>query len=226
MTPPDAAPGATDPTRSAIRPPSLTGFDHVTRFHDPRRHTISAKILPGEYYVTTDDELITTVLGSCVSACVWDPEAAIGGMNHFMLPEGGGRSADGAAAGGPGLEPARYGIYAMEFLINTVLANGGARSRLRVKLAGGGQVVPSATAIGETNVEFARHYVRREGLDLVGEHLGGPNARRLLFRPRSGQTSVLELSTDERREVVDREQRYASSVNRGGRQASGSVELF
>lgn len=202
-----------------VGPPPLAEFGHIKRYHDPKLAMTAAKILPGEYYVTTGDELITTVLGSCVSACVWDPEAGVGGMNHFMLPDGQ-RGPD--RAGGA---EARYGIFAMEFLINTILKHGGARSRLRTKLAGGGQVVRSPTAVGRENVAFARAYLADEGLPLVGEHVEGVSARRLVFHPLSGRTQVLELSPTEQGDVADQEQQYASTIVSHA-PPCGDVELF
>ena len=74
-------------TNEDIDPPSIAGFEHVNRYVDREHGVIAAKILPGEYYVTQEDELITTVLGSCISACIRDKESGMGGMNHFMLPE-------------------------------------------------------------------------------------------------------------------------------------------
>lgn len=214
-----ALPGAA--ARADVPPPPLPGFAHVKRYFDPRLRKVSAKILPGEFYVTTADEVVTTILGSCVSACVWDPAAGIGGMNHFMIPNVDHRqetdSVDSPEAG-------RYGVFAMELLINTILKHGGDRSRLLVKVSGGGHVVRSATTIGHKNVEFARRYLADEGLQVVGEHVEGLHARRLVFHPLTGRTKVLELSTREQGSVVRREEDYASVIRRSDN--SGDIELF
>lgn len=200
--------------------PSIGGFGHIKRFRDPRLGRVSAKILPGEFYVTTSpDEVITTVLGSCVAACIWDPEVRIGGMNHFMIPDPGegAETGDRAAAG-------RYGVFAMDLLVDTILTNGGRRTHLRVKLAGGGHVISSPTAVGSSNVRFAHRYLDDEGLPLVAEHVEGLNARRLVFEPLTGRTRVLELSTGDHGAVVRGEREYAATLATAA--PVGSVELF
>lgn len=204
-----------------LGPPSIAGFEHVKRYVDPRNGRVVAKILPGEFYVTNDpDEVIATVLGSCVAACIWDPEAGIGGMNHFML------AARAGSSPAPDQDPAsaRYGIFAMEFLINTILAWGGRRSRLRVKLAGGGNVIASSTMIGTNNVRFARQYLEQEGLNLVSAHVEGTSARRLLFHPASGKARVMTMSESAEMPVARREQVYASTIEVA--MPTGEVELF
>jgi chemotaxis protein CheD len=201
-----------------VPPVSLAEFHSIQRFIDPKLGAVTAKILPGEYYVTTADELVTTVLGSCVAACIWDPEAGIGGMNHFMIPNG------GVATGGVGAEAARYGMFAMELLINAILKNGGERDRLLVKLAGGGNVLRSSILVGSENVRFALDYVQAEGLEMVGSHLEGRHARRVLFHPLTGHCRVLELPVVEEEPVQQREREYADAV--AGTAGAGSVELF
>ena len=121
-----------------------------------------SRLLPGEYYVTRNDEAITTVLGSCVSACIRDPQAQIGGMNHFMLPEdlsfNDDRPADAFER-----QATRYGSYAMESLINDLLKLGAARERLEIKLFGGGRMLASMTDIGARNIAFIKQYLSLEG---------------------------------------------------------------
>lgn len=209
----DHAPGP--PTFS----PQLDGFGHIRRFYDSKRRRVAAKILPGEYYVTVADELVTTVLGSCVSACIWDPEAGIGGMNHFTIPHA---SRNGVAAGAPD-EAARYGVFAMEFLINAILRNGGRRPHLLAKLVGGGNVIPSSMTIGTDNVHFARTYLTDEQIPLAGEHVEGDRARKVVFDPRSGRALVKELC-DRAHGAVQYEQAYVAAV--GNDRRAGDVELF
>ena len=109
-----------------VLPPALPGFEMINRYPDKMHDVFAAKILPGEYYVTRHDEMIVTVLGSCISACIRDPSAGIGGMNHFMLP------ADNQARGPTHVDAAaRYGNYAMEHMVNDILKHGGRRERLR-----------------------------------------------------------------------------------------------
>lgn len=203
-----------------VPPAPLPGYDEIKRFFDPRLNAVTAKILPGQYYVSNGDEVITTLLGSCVSACIWDPEAGIGGMNHFMNPQSG---SGAPIQGGPGA--ARYGLFAMEFLINSILTHGGQRHRLVAKLTGGGHVVPGKTMrIGADNVRFARQYLSDEGIELKSEHVEGNNARRVAFHPTSGRCRIQELSTWTS-EAAESEQQYATSIEATG-SGPGDIELF
>lgn len=143
--------------------------------HADRRHHVGQ----GEHKVSSDPRvMLTTILGSCVSACLRDPVAGVGGMNHFLLPEG------AADADGDGR---RYGAYAMELLINAVLSAGGRRERLEAKLFGGGRMFDSLQDVGLSNAEFAERYLRDEGIPLVGGSLRGGGARRIQFWPVSGR---------------------------------------
>jgi chemotaxis protein CheD len=119
----------------------LPEFNHIQRFHDDQFNMTVARILPGELYVTRLDEMITTVLGSCIAACISDVEAGIGGMNHFMLPDG----ADGSSSFAS--QAARYGLFAMEQLINTIMKYGGKRERLQVKIFGGGRMIANMSDV-------------------------------------------------------------------------------
>ncbi|MGH1488073.1 MAG: hypothetical protein ACRBK7_01560 [Acidimicrobiales bacterium] len=201
----------------SVPAPSLPDFDHIQRFFDPRLEAVSAKILPGEFYTTVADEMVTTLLGSCVAACIWDPVAKIGGMNHFLIPEGGNGASDNK------LDVARYGVFAMEFLINSILKNGGERERLVAKLTGGGHVLQSSTPIGSSNVRFARRYLADEGIEVLSEHVEGEHARRVAFHPLSGRCLVQELASATT-EVSKSERAYASSIERPA--DPGEIELF
>ena len=169
----------TSPAVPVRLPPALPGFDKIARYWDPRAERITAKILPGEFFVTQAGELIVTVLGSCVSACVRDPYIGVGGMNHFMLPvsETGGRAGEPM---GTWLST-RYGNFAMESLLNEILKRGGRRERLEVKLFGGGCVLAVLTDVGKTNIDFVHRYLESEGPShrtrtpsRLGEGLNGP----------------------------------------------------
>jgi chemotaxis protein CheD len=142
--------------------PSVAGFEHVNRYWDRERDMVAAKILPGEYYVTHQNELITTVLGSCVSACIRDRESGIGGMNHFMLPQTNVGKFNKGSEAIVGIAT-RYGNYAMEHLINTILSNGGKRKNLEVKVFGGGKIIPALTDVGMKNIDFVLAYLDQEG---------------------------------------------------------------
>lgn len=134
-------------------------------------------VIQGEYAVSADkDAMLCTLLGSCVSACIRDPEARVGGLNHFLLPEGTGASGN-----------LSYGVHAMELLINDLLRRGAMRSRLEAKLFGGARMIRSAHDIGAQNAKFARSFLDAEGISEIGGSLGGTQARRIEFWPESGR---------------------------------------
>lgn len=208
------------PTRPEA-PATLPGFEHLQRFWEPDTQRWTVKILPGEYYVTRADEAITTVLGSCISACIRDPVAQVGGMNHFMLPEdgSGARDADGIV----GLAT-RYGSYAMESLINDLLKLGALRARLEIKLFGGGRVLTTTTDVGARNIRFVHQYLSLEGLPVAASDLGGESPRKVIYFTGAGRVRVRTLRPIENRSIADREQLYQASIRK--RDAEGDVELF
>ncbi len=146
----------------------------------------AVKLLPGEYYLTADNMVLTTVLGSCVSACLRDVSSGIGGMNHFMLPD----EADGDAAA-----TMRYGAYAMEVLITQLLKAGARRERLEAKVFGGGAVLANMTMlnIGERNADFVLRYLQAERIRIAAQDLRGKLPRRINFFPLSGRVTVKKL---------------------------------
>ncbi|RJF98691.1 chemoreceptor glutamine deamidase CheD [Noviherbaspirillum saxi] len=180
----------------------------------------AAKILPGEYYYTCKDMLIVTVLGSCVSACIRDRVTGIGGMNHFMLPDGGGD------ADSPVSASMRYGTYAMEVLINDLLKAGARRENLEAKVFGGGNVLRGFIAInvGERNALFVREYLRAENIRVVAEDLNDIHPRKVYFFPRSGKVLVKKLKQLNNNTLVNREQDYASRLQTTP--VAGDIELF
>lgn len=180
----------------------------------------AAKILPGEYYCTYKDMLIVTVLGSCVSACIRDRVSGIGGMNHFMLPDGGDGSDPLISAS------ARYGTYAMEVLINELLKAGARRENLEAKVFGGGNVLRGLTAlnVGERNAAFVRGYLKAEGIRVLAEDLNDVFPRKVYFFPRTGRVLVKKLRELNNNTLVNREQDYASRL--AGKKIGGEVELF
>jgi len=205
------------------RPQTLPGFGHVHRNWDRHNERWSARILPGEYFVTRSDEIITTVLGSCISACVRDPMLRIGGMNHFMLPEDITHGSSSWHDPAVGLST-RYGSFAMESLINDLMKLGAQRERLEVKLAGGGRVLASMTDVGARNIEFARHWLKLEGLTIAGEDVGDTHPRRVLYFPATGRVLMFRLRNTDHGEVVSREKSYQSSLRE--KPAGNDVELF
>jgi chemotaxis protein CheD len=180
----------------------------------------AAKILPGEYYFTGKDMLIVTVLGSCVAACIRDRVSGVGGMNHFMLPDGGGD------ADSPVSASMRYGTYAMEILINDLLKAGARRENLEAKVFGGGNVLRGFIAInvGERNAQFVRDYLRAENIRITAEDLNDIHPRKVYFFPRTGKVLVKKLKQMNNNTLVNREQDYASRLQTS--KVSGDVELF
>jgi chemotaxis protein CheD len=170
---------------------SLPGFEHVRRFFDPNQNCTVVKVLPGEIYVSTQEEQLVTVLGSCVSACIHDPVRGVGGMNHYMLPAPVDSGSDTWAADSGRV--ARYGSDAMDQLIDAVLKAGGKRPDLRVKVFGGGRVLPQMSDVGQRNIEFVRRYIAQAGLPLLAEDLGDVFPRQVQFHPRSGLVRVRKL---------------------------------
>ena len=177
----------------------------------------SVRVQPGEHYVTRRDELIVTVLGSCVAVCLRDAERGVGGLNHFLLAE----SADDGPAGAS----ARYGGCAMELLINDLLKLGARRERLQAKVFGGGRVLPALNGrlIGERNAAFAFDYLKTEGIAVLARDVLGETARKIAFLPSSGRVWVRRLERSQGGAVFGAERRWAA---RQPPQADGGVELF
>jgi chemotaxis protein CheD len=201
------------------RPAPSRHYPNVNRYWDPTRDRLVAKLLPGEFYVAREGELIATVLGSCVSACVRDPEAGFGGMNHFMLPH----SDKPGSWGGAG-NAARYGTYAMETLINDILKAGGRRDRLEVKAFGGGKILTKLTDIGQQNIRFLLEFLRFEGLQLKSHDLGDVYPRKVIYYPDSGNVQIKKLRTMHNKTIVEREKTYLHELDE--KPQAGDVELF
>ena len=212
------------PSPAGLEPAHNPGFETIQRSWDPTLERWTAKILPGEYYVAVEDEAITTVLGSCISACVHDLEAGIGGMNHFMLPED---TSDGRSSWLDKVtgESTRYGSFAMESLINALLERGGRRERLQVKLFGGGRMLASMTDVGARNIAFVRQWLATEGFAVAAEDLGLDVPRRIIYTPHTGRVMVKRLRSVESRVIATREQDFLTKWRRSNASAS-DIELF
>lgn len=211
------------PATVATTPPPNPGFETIQRSWDPTLGRWNAKILPGEYYVAVGDEAITTVLGSCISACIRDRDLRLGGMNHFMLPED---TSDGRSSWldkATGLAT-RYGSFAMESLINALLKRGARRERLEVKLFGGGRMLANVTDVGRRNIAFARSWLEMEGLRIAAEDLGGTTPRKVIYTPSDGRVMVRYLRSMENRLIASREQDYLSTFGR--KAETTDIELF
>lgn len=179
----------------------------------------AAKILPGEYYHTGKDMLIVTVLGSCVSACIRDRVSGQGGMNHFMLPDGG-------DPGNPVSASMRYGTYAMEVLINDLLKAGARREHLEAKVFGGGAVLRgfSAMNVGERNAAFVMQFLKTERIPVLAEDLNDIYPRKVYFFPRTGKVLVKKLMQTHNDTLAKREQEYAGRLKVAP--VGGEIDLF
>jgi chemotaxis protein CheD len=206
------------PATTAAREAPTRAAGEPTLYHDRSFGCDAAKLLPGEYYVTSLDMVLVTVLGSCVAACLRDPVARVGGMNHFMLP---GASVDESIVS----QPTRYGVYAMELLINDILRRGGKRERLEAKVAGGGNVLKGfgAGTVGERNAAFVTHFLDTEGIPLVGSDLLDLHPRKVYYFPATGRLLVKELRSLRNDTLAKREQQYRQKLAGEGH---GKVELF
>lgn len=194
-------------------------------YFDREFDSAAVKLLPNEYYVTPDDMMLSTVLGSCVAACVRDSTAGVGGMNHFMLPDddssGGSRNGSNTAAS------MRYGAYAMEMLLNELLKAGARRERLEAKVFGGGAVLANMTMlnIGDRNADFVLRYLQMEQVRVAAQDLRGNLPRRISYFPRSGKVLVRKLHRINDAEQIRRdEQQLVQTLAQ--QPVRSKVELF
>ncbi len=187
-------------------------------YYDRHFQVHAMKLLPGEYQVAAAGTMLVTVLGSCVAACMRDTRLSIGGMNHFMLPEGG----DPAAMLS---ESARYGAYAMEVLVNHLLKAGARREHLEAKVFGGGAFFETAKkSVGERNAAFVLDFLRNEGIRIAAQDLLDVYARKVYFFPATGRTLVKKLRTLNNDTILQRERDYRARLQ--GDRMEGDVELF
>lgn len=204
---------------AARMPRSLPGFENIRRYRNATGALI-AKLLPGDYYVTRNDEVLDTVLGSCVSACIRNPRLGVGGMNHFMLPRpsGAGNDTWESVAG----RATRYGTASMEQLINQILSIGGTRADLEVKIFGGGKVLSALSEVGSHNVTFVREFLRQEGLRVSSEDVGNVYPRHVQYFPLTGRVRVRHLNS--RQEIAREEQQYLNGLEKAP--VAGEIDLF
>lgn len=204
-------------------PKALAGFEHINRYWDVRHDIYAAKILPGEFYVSLSGELITTVLGSCVSACIRDPDTGIGGMNHFMLPTNLNKKPK-SWENTPVSYETRYGNVAMERLINVILAGGCKRENMEIKLFGGGKVLDLNADIGWNNVDFVKNYLAKEGFSVTSEDVGGRCPRKIQYFPLTGRVRVKKLNNMHNGTLTEREKSYLESLKVV--KVEGRIDLF
>lgn len=199
------------------------GFEEVLApnlYFDRQHNCEAAKIYPGEYFATARDMLLVTVLGSCVSACIRDKISGIGGMNHFMLPD------SGQDQNNPVGVSARYGVYAMETLINQLLKMGAKRRNLEAKVFGGGAVLRGFTVgnIGERNADFVLKFLNTEKISVAAQDLLDIYPRKVYYFPNTGLVRVKKLKQVHNDTVIGRESEYVRRLHYA--KIEGDVELF
>ena len=204
-------------------PKTLPGFSQINRFWDYKNQSIAAKILPGEYYVSSQKEIIATGLGSCVSACVRDIKHGIGAMNHFLLPLHKGEewseklNVDSLAT--------RYGNFAMEHMINDVLKFGGRKQHLEFKVFGGSKVISNLGDVGKSNIHFVLNYLELEGFKVIAKDVGGINPRKVLYYPQTGKVRVKKIQDLHNDTIIKREIDYMHHIDKE-ESIDGEIEMF
>jgi chemotaxis protein CheD len=209
-TSPAAPASRLEKLKAAPRKPGEASFF----FYDAHFKNDAVKILPGEYFVHNEDMLIMTTLGSCIAACIYDRNAKVGGMNHFMLPDGAGDSG-------------RYGSYAMELLINEMMKRGASRLTMEAKVFGGGQVVSGMTTmnVGERNTTFVMDYLKTERIPVVSKDVLDVYPRKVCFLPGSGKAMVKRLAPTNTDSLLAQD-RAAAQRAVPAATGGGSVDLF
>jgi chemotaxis protein CheD len=220
---PVATPAAPRPALGST--PRLTQLKSAPRrageasffFYDAHFKNEAVKVLPGEFFVHDEDILIMTTLGSCIAACLWDRQQRVGGINHFMLPDGGAGGSDGG----------RYGGYAMELLIGELIKRGATRSTMEAKVFGGGAVISgmSSLNVGERNTKFVLDYLATERITVVSKDVMDVYPRKVCFLPHSGRAMVKRLAATNTDTLLAQE-RAAAQKAVPAVASGGSIDLF
>ncbi len=197
-------------------------FSHIRRMTDTRFPYEVASILPGEFFVSREPMVVYTVLGSCISACIRDPIARVGGMNHFLLPA----PKDPASGDSWGGESTRYGSFAMEQLINGILKRGGLRQRLEVKLFGAGKIYDGNIDVGARNIEWVLNYLKTEGFTVTGSNLGDVFPRKVYYFTDSGRVLMKKIERIKNRTIYERETQYQQHLRHEQDEQQSDVTLF
>ena len=197
---------------------SLAAARSSRRYFDPRFDATIITVAPGEHQITSaPDEIVATVLGSCVSVCMRDPNAGVGGLNHFLLPKNNGADASAGE---------RYGDTAMEVLINDLMKRGARRANLEAKVFGGARVLSGATmlAIGDGNIAFTTEFLKREGIPIVSKDVGGTRSRRIHYQPATGRAWVQHVQPGVRSAETEQEVAYLNRLKT--QPVAGEVEVW
>jgi chemotaxis protein CheD len=222
------APYAATATPSPARPAPPSRLDRLRAqprkageasffFFDAHFNNDAVKVLPGEFFVADEDLLVMTTLGSCIAACLWDRDRRVGGMNHFLLPEGSGKDGDSG----------RYGSFAMDLLIGEMVKRGATRSTMEAKVFGGGAVISGMNSInvGERNTSFVLDYLRTERITVVSKDVLDIYPRKVCFLPASGKAMVKRLASVNT-EALAAQERAAATRAVPAVGGGGSVDLF
>ncbi len=186
-------------------------------------HRFQARIINvppgGQQIASAEGEVLSTVLGSCVAACLRDPVLRVGGMNHFLLPGDGGQ-------GGQAGDDMRFGVASMEVLINALIKQGAVRGRLEAKVFGGATLMSerAEASVGTRNAAFVQRFLAREGIPLAAHDLGGPYPRRANYEPATGRAWVNRLASPRLAGIAESEATYRQSITR--RDPAASLEVF
>lgn len=189
-------------------PPALPGFEHILRYYDGYHQKFAAKIKPGEFYVSNSDEIIVTVIGSCVSVCIRDKVNQIGGMNHFypwVIQENDSVKPESLSD--------RQSTHAMEQLIEAIIRHGGSVDNLEFKLFGGSQLGSQVDLEGQLSIDYLLDYVKTYSLDVLASDLGGSHARKIFYNPITGMVRVKKLRNLHNDTVTRRESLYRKKLS-------------
>jgi len=190
----------------------------LEEFKDFKFHSV----LPGDFKVTTEpNEVISTLLGSCIAACIRCTKTGYGGLNHFLLPSVKGRNIQDDT------QAMRYGDYAMEVLIGAILRSGGSRNNLEAKIFGGANMFTTCASktVGGSNIQFVLDFINAEGIALIAEDIGGTTGRKIYFHPASGKVKVQRLHKEKEADVKEFETKYGHNLDNKDTD-SGTIELF
>ncbi len=183
-------------------------FSDIRMVVDGRFPHKVAQVLPGQYFASKDPMIIYTILGSCISACVNDPVAKVGGINHFMLAKpqkkGGRKDSWG--------ESARYGNYAMELLLNEIMKLGGIKKRMEVKIFGGAKLYESSQNVGQGNAEWVLNYLETEGFNIVKRDVGDIYPRKIYYYTETGRILMKKIMRMRNKTILVREEEYKKSL--------------
>lgn len=177
-------------------------FENIHRSYDKSLDKYVVGISSGGIYLTEEDEVITTVLGSCIAVCVRDLMTGITGMNHFLIA---GNKNDINNASGHSLF--QYGLYSMDYMLNKMIHLGCSKDTMEIKIFGGGAIISSVGDVGKSNVRFVKNYINLKGYRLAGEDVGGNHPRKINYFSGSGKVMVKRMRSLHKQVIANREKR-------------------